>query len=273
MIGHEKNKKFFKNAVKNGRLVHAYLFSGPEMIGKKMFALELAETLCCDIEHRQNPDIKVICPKAEEGETKIYIEDIRDLKAFLSVKSFYGGYKVAVIDDADRLTPEASNSILKILEEPSASSILILIDSKPGFLLPTIYSRCQEITFQPLEESELSGLIPPKLKPEDGELLKMLAYNRPGWIIKNIDKLSEIKRSIQDFDKILGQGTFEKMQYAAKLYSEESYPELVSNLIYRYYFQNPKNPKLLSGLIRLSKVISQPQYNHRLALENFLINS
>src|SRR3989344_3218725 len=184
MIGHTKNIKYFQNVIKTGRLVHAYLFSGPEMIGKKMFAVNLAQNILSTSHVESNPDLKIISPKIDEGDTKIYIEDIRDLKSFLSVKPFYGPYKIAVIDDADRLTPEASNSLLKILEEPSASSILILITSKPRYLLQTIYSRCQEIKFSPPKEDELDDIIPARLKSEDKILLKKIAYNRPGWIAR-----------------------------------------------------------------------------------------
>ena len=263
VIGHNKNKKYFQNAVKTGQLVHAYLFSGPEMIGKKMFACELVK-LINNRGPENNPDLKQI---------GTHIEDIRNLKSFLSIKPFYGPYKITIIDDADKMTAEASNSLLKILEEPSSSSLIILVTSKPGHLLPTIYSRCYEVKFQPLKERELEDLMPNKLKPEDKILLKTLAYNRPGWIINNLENLNNVRKSIQEFDKILQQGIFEKIQYTAKIYEKENYIELINNLIYWHYSQDRKPAKLLGSLIQVSKVISQPQYNHRLALENFLINN
>lgn len=263
VVGHNKNKKYFETIIKNGQLSHAYLFSGPEMIGKKMFAQDLV-SLLNNRKAENNPDLKLV---------SYTIEDARNLKSFLSVKPYYGPYKVAIIDDAESLTAEASNALLKILEEPSASSIIILISSKPRSLLPTVLSRCQEIKFQSLGSEELAKFIPHKLKSEDKDLLKQIAHGRPGWILKNIDKIDGIRDSIQEFNKVLEQGIFEKLQYAGKIHDKENYLELVNNLIYWHYSQSKTSSKILKGLMYLSNIISQSQFNHRLALENFLINS
>lgn len=262
VVGHNKNKKYFETIIKNGQLSHAYLFSGSEMIGKKMFAQDLVNLLN-NRKAENNPDLKLV---------SYTIEDARNLKSFLSVKPYYGPYKVAIIDDAENLTAEASNALLKILEEPSASSIIILISSRPKSLLPTVLSRCQEIKFQSLDNEELESFIPAKLKVEDKKLLKQIAHGRPGWILKNIDKIDGIRNSIQEFNNILDQGIFEKFQYVVRVHDKENYSELISNLIYWHYSQSEKSPKILKGLMYLSNIVSQSQFNHRLALENFLIS-
>ena len=262
VIGHDRNKRFFESVIKNGRLVHAYLFSGPEMVGKKMFARDLARLLN-NKDAENNPDFRLVGSK---------IEDIRGLKLFLSTKPYYGPHLIAIIDDAHDLTSEASNALLKLLEEPNKAAIILLISSRPKLLLKTIYSRCQEIKFQSLGANEVDSIMPGKLKPEDKNLLKKLAQNRPGWIVRNTGKVNTIKTSIQDFNEVLNQGIFEKMQYASKIYDKEDTGELIGNLIYWHYSQEPKPLKLLKNLIALSNIISQPQYNHRLALESFLIN-
>ncbi len=262
VVGHNSNKRYFESVIKNGRLTHAYLFSGPEMIGKKKFAYELAKLLN-NREQENDPDFKLVGPK---------IEDVRELKSFLAKKPYFGPYQIAIIDNADQLTTEASNAVLKTLEEPNGSAILILITSRPKLLLPTIYSRCQEVRFLSLSDSEIDFLISAKLGLEDKILLKQLAYGRPGWIVKNADNLENIKKSIKEFNKVLGQGIFEKIQYASKVYNEETLLELINNLTYWHYSQDQKSTKLLRGLTQLSNIISQPQYNHRLAVENFLIS-
>ena len=209
-----------------------------------------------------NPDFIEVGPK---------IEDVRNLKSFLSNKPYFGPYQVAIIDDADRMTIEASNALLKALEEPSKSSVLILVSSKPRSLLSTIYSRCQEIKFQPLKEEELVSIIPAELKSEDKDLLKQLSRGRPGWILKNLENIDDIRSSIHNFNKVLNQGIFEKIQYASKMHDKDDLPELVNNLIHWHYSQDGKQAKLLKNLVSLSNIVSQSQYNHRLALENFLL--
>src|SRR3989344_2147757 len=104
IIGHEKQVKYFKNLIKNDILGHAYLFTGPEKIGKKTFALELAIQILGNIQN--NPDFKFMEPNFSEGESKIHIEDIRDLRKFLSFKSYNGGQRVVLLNDAHFLTNE-----------------------------------------------------------------------------------------------------------------------------------------------------------------------
>src|SRR3989338_6742348 len=118
VIGHNKNKQYFESCFKNKALAHAYIFCGPEGIGKKVFAHDLFR-LVNKREPFGDPDFKLLSPRLEEGETKIYIEDIRDLKSYLSLKPYYGPYKFVIINDADRLVPEAANAFFKMLYEPS----------------------------------------------------------------------------------------------------------------------------------------------------------
>lgn len=235
---HNSNRKYFENVVKNGMLAHAYLFSGPEGVGKKDFALELFR-LINSREPVGDPDFRLVTPRVEDDETKIYIEDIRDLKTFLSFKAYTGPYKFVVINDADRLTPEASNSLLKALEEPTPFSILILVSSKPRQLLPTILSRCENVRFLRSEAVEL-----------DKETIK----------------------AINEFIKAAKLGTLARLKYAEKLYKEEDYQKLFNGLIHWLHSKENKNARVLKNLLQLNHLISQPQYNHRLAIENFLIN-
>lgn len=261
-IGHNSNKRYFESIIKNGQLVHAYIFSGPEMVGKKMFAHDLA-VLLNGRGIKNNPDFKSVGSK---------IEDIRDLKSFLANKPYYGPYQIAIIDNAEQMTIEASNAVLKTLEEPSRSTLLILITSKPKYLLKTICSRCQEIRFQSLADEDIIKLVSSKFGAEDKKLIKILSGNRPGWIEQNADKIEDIKNSIQEFNKVLGQGIFEKIQYASRIYDKETFPELINNSIYWHYGQDRKRANLLRSLIKLSNIIAQPQFNKRLALESFLLN-
>ena len=236
--GFEKNKKYFENAIKNGNLSHSYLFSGPEGIGKKMFAYDIFR-LVNQREPENDPDFKVITPCLEDEETHIYKEDIQKLKSYLSLKPYAGPYKFVIINDADRLVPEAANAFLKMLEEPSSFTIIILISSKPKFILPTVLSRCEKIQFLPLHEKE-------------------------------IDK--ETTQAVTEFIKIAKEGICERMQYAEKLFVGKDYQNLVVGLIHTLRVRENPNHKVLKNLLKLNSLLSEPQFNHRLALENFLVN-
>lgn len=258
---HNKNKKYFENVIKNGVLSHAYLFSGPYGIGKKMFAYDIFRQIN-NREPEGDPDFRFLTPRLEEGDlpagrhgTKIYVEDIRDLKAYLTLKPYYGPYKFVVIDDADRLVPAAANAFLKMLEEPAPFTVIILISSMPKLILSTVLSRCEKIQFLPSSE-------------------------------KVIDK--KTAKAVDEFLKVCKEGVCERMQYAEKLFVGKDYQNLVVGLIHTLRateilraakarprnFSEKENPnhKVLKNLLKLNSLLSQPQFNHRLALENFLIN-
>src|SRR3989344_7991441 len=118
----EQQKKYFENLLRNGSLGHAYLFTGQDAEGKNLFAGEIC-ALLTGKGFENNPDLKFIRPDTEKDDYKIYIEDIRNLKSFMALKPYSSEHKVAVIDNADAMTAEAANAMLKILEEPPKKSV------------------------------------------------------------------------------------------------------------------------------------------------------
>ncbi len=285
LVGHNKEKRYFQNLIKNDALSHAYLFTGPEMIGKRTFAFELAKTIFGDNFH-DNPDFKLIAPRVEDGESKIYIEDIRDFKKTLSLKTYSGGKRVVIFDDAHCLTAEASNAVLKILEEPPVGSIIIMISSMPGLILPTISSRCEEVRFGGANEKEVNDfLLGKKVNKEDKAFLAKLAGGRIGLIEQLVsgNGIAEAKQAVNDLRKLLNSGIFERMSYAKKIHEKAlrpssgqgSYQPLIDywlNWVSAHVRTSPKNEKIVKELLALHQIVSQPQFNHRLALENFLLN-
>ncbi|MEK7562333.1 MAG: AAA family ATPase [Patescibacteria group bacterium] len=139
LIGHKKQWEFLKNKFERDQLSHAYLFTGQEGLGKKIFAKNFVELIGCKF-----PDLMVVEP---EGGKEISIAKIREVQNFLAYKSYNGGFKVVIVNDAHLMNQEAQNCFLKTLEEPKGKTILILVTSKPEMLLPTIFSRCQTIKF------------------------------------------------------------------------------------------------------------------------------
>lgn len=150
---HKKQREFLKKKFELNQLSHSYLFTGQKEIGKKDFALEFAEFLGCKF-----PDLMIV--ELEEGK-EISIKKIREVQNFLSYKSYNGGFKIVVVNEAEKMNQEAQSCFLKTLEEPKGKTLIILISSKPDLFLPTIISRCQAIKF-----------FKPKNLPENSERAK-----------------------------------------------------------------------------------------------------
>ncbi len=273
IIGFEKNKSFFEKAVTDQSLNHAYLFSGPEMIGKRTFALELAHQL------GENSDIIYLDPADSESGKTISIAEIRKIKNFMSFSPFASKYKFAIINDAHLMTEEAQNALLKILEEPNSSSLLILITASPSLLLPTVVSRCQEINFLPHSKQIIADILKNSKIPSAGnELLLELTAGKIGLIfdiLKN-NSFDKLKKSIEQLADLAKADIEERFAFALKISDDKNRLDLEKKILYwilyaRTRLEEPKIRRILKELLVLNKTIVKPQYNLRLALENFLI--
>jgi DNA polymerase-3 subunit delta' len=278
VIGFEKEKKYFSRIIKAGVLSHAYLLSGPRMIGKKLLALDIYALLNGVPESSTDPDLCIITLNPDEGESHIPIEKIRELKSFLSFKAYKGPYKCVIIDYADRMTTEASNALLKALEEPQDKVVMFLISSQPKMLLPTIVSRCQEVRCAPQgEEMIAEALKQHKIKGEDAVLAAQMAAGRLGWAMHMVTSgaLDSAKQSIADLQSLARQGIAERLTYARQLADQADCRDRVEYWLRWVHTRLPssdKAPKVLRNLLKLHQLLGQPQFNHRLAIENFLIN-
>ncbi len=156
ILGHERQKEILNRALANGRLAHAYLFSGPDGIGKRLVAMALARAIVCHeqrgcgqclacrkIDHQNHPDLHTLEPDG----TSIKIEQIRSFQRELNLKPLESPRKICMIEQADTMTVGAANALLKTLEEPRGDTLLILLTAQPNRLLETIRSRCQPLPF------------------------------------------------------------------------------------------------------------------------------
>jgi DNA polymerase-3 subunit delta' len=158
IIGHKRERAFLRRIAENQVPSQAYIFSGPDRIGKFLVAEEFSSLLS----DGSSTDVRVIEPEQEEKagvvkERSLSVEIIRDLKSFLSQYPSSGAYRIAIIRDAHRLTEGAQNALLKTLEDPVSSALVILITHEPGRILGTVRSRCQTVSFAPVEEETIAS--------------------------------------------------------------------------------------------------------------------
>lgn len=213
--GHDALVEGFRRAVRRGRLAHAYLFTGPAGVGKRLFAVELAKSLLCENATEDELQACDRCPSCVQVEAGTHpdffpavrppealefpIELMRELCRGFALKSARGRGKVVLIDDADDLNEESANCFLKTLEEPPPRSVLILIGSTSDRQLPTIVSRCQVIRFAPLPASVVDELVQAQ-GVEDAALRARLVHlggGSPGLALELADPaLWEFRREL-----------------------------------------------------------------------------
>jgi DNA polymerase-3 subunit delta' len=151
-FGHNAAKQLLGKQLERRKFPHSYLFAGPQGIGKKMLASEMASRIL-NAEGNLASHADYIFYDAADGDG---MDGLRQFLARLANKPFIGEYKIAIIDNMDQASPQISNALLKTLEEPSPSTIMFLLSGQNN-LLPTIVSRSQPLTFNPLDTAEMKA--------------------------------------------------------------------------------------------------------------------
>ncbi|CAM4485247.1 DNA polymerase III subunit delta' [Paenibacillus tarimensis] len=175
--GQDKAKRILQTALRREQVSHAYLFSGPQGTGREAAALAFAQALFCEkagddacgeclacrkFMHGNEPDLHRIAP---EG-ASIKIDQIRELQRDMSYRAESTKRKVYIMEQAEKMTLQAANGLLKFLEEPAASVVAILITENSHAVLPTIRSRAQLVPFLPVSRSEMLGQLLEEGQPE-----------------------------------------------------------------------------------------------------------
>ena len=232
IVGHEKQLEALRQSLLNGRLHHAYLFIGPDGIGKRTLALALAQAIHCSdlesdfcgecgacrsIQTGNHADVRVLEPLSNKKD--ISIQQVRELEKTLSFRSFSGRRKMAIIDPATLMNWPAQNALLKTLEEPPQGCILILIAPNPGGLLPTVRSRAFALSFTPLPRPLIvSFLISRRGKTrEQAEVLAALTMGSLG-AVSRFDKEKMIEKRLEWMKTLvsLGAGDYRAALNAAE---------------------------------------------------------
>ena len=160
IVGNKQIKEVLEKSILNGIRTHSYLFVGIQGIGKKMIATEFAEQILDIGQENQlksdnHPDFLLIEPDGNS----IKIEQIRSLQKKIQEKPIISNHKVYIIDNADTMTQDAQNCLLKTLEEPPEFAKIILIGSSENSFLPTIKSRCMILSFNPIEDNKIKEVL------------------------------------------------------------------------------------------------------------------
>lgn len=209
LIGNDKIKEILNNTIKTKKVMHSYMFIGPNGIGKTLFAKEFAKMILCmgddklpcnncksciEIENNNNPDFIEIEP--DNGTIKI--EAIRRMQETVLEKPIISNKKVYIIKDADLMTKEAGNCLLKTLEEPPSYITIIMTGSNESMFLNTIKSRCAKILFQKILDNILKEFLEKKyninleeslLKACEGSIGKALIVNEKKDQYEDISKI------------------------------------------------------------------------------------
>ena len=240
-VGHEHALDLLHRTLAAQQVRHAYLFTGPEHIGKTLLALRFAQTLLCTggpdpavaplvpcnkclscrkVMHGNHPDLHIITRSPDRQ--FILIEQIRALQSDSARKTLEGRRNVFIIEDAHEMNLEAANCLLKTLEEPEPDVILLLTAPDPGLLLPTILSRVQQVTLHLLTATQIKSALERQwgVDQDEATLIATLAAGRMGWAVQAVedeDLLTERKAQLETLTTLPTVGKVQRFEIARRL--------------------------------------------------------
>lgn len=306
IIGHSKIIKFFDRCIEKGTLSHAYIFSGPEQVGKFTLAVNLAEKILeknvvlgdnliivkPEIEPARNASQAGASSRSDAGGEKgvikkkdIIVDQVRDLQHSLSLSSGGDTHRIAIIDEADRMNHKAQNAFLKTLEEAREGVILILIVRDEKKMLSTIISRCQKIQFGIVADADLEASIPEGIKNK--KELVAWSMGRPGMLATFLASGSELifhQETWQDLKNIFSQNVGERFDTAEKMSKDVSVATHKLNLwmvVLRNVVLGKKTGlkierrralKMLESIEKNLELLNRNNFNSRLILENMFLD-
>ncbi|MFH1485241.1 MAG: DNA polymerase III subunit [Chloroflexota bacterium] len=238
VLGHQQAVALLENGLRNYRLSHAYLLVGPKHIGKMTLGVKLAQALNCDgdlppcgdcgscqrIAAGKHADVHVVSLHSEDTKNKVEvgIDRVREIQRIASLKPFEGRYRAVIIDEAERLSTEAANCLLKTLEEPPANVVILLLTANEAVLLPTVVSRCQKLELRPIGVGVLEHALAERwsLPPDKARMVARLSGGCVGWALSAIQDegvLEERARQLATVVEIGEAGVVERFAFAARL--------------------------------------------------------
>lgn len=227
IIGHQKVKDHFINAIKNNSIGHAYILEGENGSGKLVLADAFASALLCTSGDGDSCGQCLSCMQADSGnhpdiihirheKSKFSVDEIRALNSDVAIKPYSSDYKIYIIEDAGNMNEAAQNALLKTIEEPPAYAVILLLAENRGTFIPTILSRCVTLSLKPISSEEIKSYLMATLKVPDyladlaasfsgGNLGRALKFASSEDFIKVKDEVTHLFKYIDDmsFDEVL----------------------------------------------------------------------
>jgi len=254
---------------------NTYIFSGPEHVGKKIFAhlflnsLIKRQTLEKVQISQMHPDILCL-----ERSDDISVDDARKVRSFLSFSPLTGSRKGILIDNAHLLGTVGSNLLLKSLEEPPHETFTVLVTHRPDLLPKTIISRATTIRFSTVSNSEIANMVPKGKLTQIKKELPWIA-GRPGLLIKYLkDPKDADIQTLKYFFNLSASSNLGQLIKIAEKVSKEEKPHIALEGLFlaQWYSGNERNRISLSSLIKARETILNTNANIRLCVENALLS-
>lgn len=199
----------------NNRVPQSLLFTGPENVGKSTLATRFVQELLAEnapdvsvvqrlVLEQKHPDLFWIKPDADAASSTLKVEQVRMLTQALALKPVQSNYRVAVIEQADGMTDGAGNALLKTLEEPNPSSVLIVLANSPESVLPTLVSRCQQVRLSTVALGNIEQtLVVRGVSYDHAQLLASLSHGKIGWALRAAEQPDILQTKQQQADVLL----------------------------------------------------------------------
>jgi DNA polymerase-3 subunit delta' len=249
IIGHDEIVNHLQNAMKTGKISHSYIFEGEEGIGKKLIANTFAKTLFCE-ENTMTPCNRCSsCIKYDSGnhpdvvyvtqtkKTGISVSDIREqINSDINTKPYQYPYKIYIVNNADKMTVQAQNALLKTIEEPPSYAIIILIAQNSNLFLQTIISRCIVLRLKQVAQDSMMNYLTnvEQLSKEKANIYTSFARGNIGKAIQLIksEEFSEIRDLIiHTIDDLNANNEFEIIEKAVAFEAYKEQLELVFDIL------------------------------------------
>lgn len=293
ILGHEQIKEHFTNAVQTGKISHAYILSGEAGMGRKSLAHAFALSLLCEkglpqpcmqchackqVLSGNHPDLIHV---THEKPASIGVDDIREqINDTIMVRPYSSYYKIYIVDEAEKMTVQAQNALLKTIEEPPSYAVILLLTTNPDAFLQTILSRCVQLKLKPLRDSVVKEYLIQSLHVEESQaeiyaafargnlgkaihlaesedfkqmyeqLMKLLKGLKDGDITELLDQIKSFKDNNLDIRECLD---FMQMWYRDVLMYKTT--KDINLLIFKDEFTTIKSMSTLSGYEGLEKIL------------------
>lgn len=243
IVGHQWAVSILRQQILQGRVRHAYLFTGADNLGKETLARRFAQALICsgerepagfcgscrDCRHASgggHPDLHVVA--SADDSSSLQVDQIRELQRQLALTPFEAQKRVALLLGFHESTEGAGNALLKLLEEPPPHVILMITARSAEALLPTIVSRCERLQLRPVPRMEIEqALLSRGSETDKAELLSCVADGRPGLafsLLEDDGSLEVRSEQLDDLLTLMGQNRGERLLYAGKFKAEKRGP-------------------------------------------------